>query len=395
MSDSIREMTAVPSRRSVLGGVAAVAAVPLLARRPSGAATGRAGGRQLVFFSTWQGTQIYGAWFDPSRGTLSALGPVGEADSGWATMHPTKQVLYVAGGGQGGIAYEYTIDPVTGALTRSGNGIATDDGRTGGGGLAYLGVYEPSATLLVANYEAGLAATLPIATDGSLGSPVSVVQDSGSGPNARQAGPHVHHIAIDPSGRFALIADFGADRVFIHRFDRATGTMSQQGTAYTTAAGSGPRRVLFHPGGRVAYLLNELTADIEVLSWDPRAGRLAKLQDVPTDTPGFAGTKSAAELGMSRDGRFVYVSNRGQEALVVYAVDRRSGLLAPIQRISCGGETPWSFSIHANGRWLLVANEVSNSVNVFSIDERSGSLANTGISLEVPNPDCITFGHLP
>ena len=393
MSDSVHEVTAVPSRRSVLLGVAAVAAVPVLARRPSAAAGRATGEQQLVFLSTWQGTQIYGAWFDPARGTLTSIGPVGEADSGWATMHPTKPILYVAGGGQGGIAYEYTIDPATGALTRSGNGIVTDNGHTGGGGLAYIGVHRPSSTLLVANYEAGLAATLPIAKDGSLGSPVSVVQDSGSGPNARQAGPHAHHIVVDPSGRFALIADFGADRVFIYPFDSATGTMAQHGTAYVTAAGSGPRRVLFHPGGRVAYLLNELTANIEVLSWDPRAGLLTTLQDLSTDTPGFTGTKSAAELGVSRDGRFVYVSNRGEEALVVYSVDERSGLLTPIQRISCGGQTPWSFTIHDSGRWLLVANEASNSVNVFSIDQRSGNLTNTSIAIEVPNPDCITFSH--
>jgi hypothetical protein len=75
MSDSVHEVTAVPSRRSVLLGVGAVAAVPVLARRPSAAAGRATYEQQLVFLSTWQGTQIYGAWFHPARGTLTSIGP--------------------------------------------------------------------------------------------------------------------------------------------------------------------------------------------------------------------------------------------------------------------------------------------------------------------------------
>lgn len=54
--------------------------------------------------------------------------------------------------------------------------------------------------------------------------------------------------------------------------------------------GDAPRRIEFHPGGRVAYLLCELGADIQTLSWDPRTATLAQLQDQPIDTAGFTGT---------------------------------------------------------------------------------------------------------
>jgi len=396
MSDSTRTGNEVsPSRRGVLGAVAvsaAAAAVPLLGETPAAEAAAK-GPLELLFISTWKGTQIYGARFDPDRGNLTPIGPVGDATANWATMHPTRPVLYVGGGADGGTVYTFAVDRATGALTRTG-AVNTDGGGTSGGGLSYLGVDKPSDTLLVANFEAGLAVALPIEKDGSLGSPASVVQDTGSGPSPRQAGPHPHDMVIDPSGTYALVADFGADRVFAYPFDRATRALSPDGmTSYATDAGSGPRRLVFHPGGRTGYLLNELTADLQTLDWDWREGRLTHRQSLSTDSAGYTGTRSAAELALSEDGRFVYVSNRGENALVVYSVDPRTGLLTFVQRTSCAGQTPWSFSIHRSGRWLLVANEASSTINLFSIDRRSGMLTDTGTSLPIPNPDCLTFCH--
>lgn len=198
-------------------------------------------------------------------------------------------------------------------------------------------------------------------------------------------------MVIDPSGRFALVPDLGADRVFVYRFDRATSTLSDGPSAYATAPGSGPRRVVFHPSGRIVYLLNELTADIQALGWSPEDGVLTHLQSLSTNVPEHTGTTSAAELAISRDGRFVYTSNRGENTLVVFSADRRTGLLTLAQRIPCGGLTPWSFSFHPSGKWLLVANQASSTVNLFGVDPHSGRLTDTGTSVPVPRPACITF----
>jgi 6-phosphogluconolactonase (cycloisomerase 2 family) len=185
--------------------------------------------------------------------------------------------------------------------------------------------------------------------------------------------------------------------VDILRFDRRNHTITTEGVPgpgyYATAAGSGPRRILFHPDGRTAYLLSELTAGIQTLAWDPEHATLTTRQDLSTDTASFTGTKSAAEMALSTDGRFVYVSNRGENTLLVYATDPRSGLLTLAQRTACGGTSPWSISLHPSGRWLLVANLVSDTVNVFSIDPASGEVTDTGLSTGIPSPDCITFSR--
>lgn len=391
-----------PSRRRLLETAAAMAAAPLLtnitAESASASATTSASpsqSRELIYVGAWQGTQLYAAWFDSVRGSLDAIGPVADITSNWTTRHPTRPVLYVAGNDLGGSVTPYTVDETTGALMPLGTAVATAPSNTASGGLGLIAVDAPSNTLLVANYASGQCASIPIARDGSLGQVASVIQDTGSGPNARQKGPHAHDAVVSPDGRYVLVPDFGADRVFIRRFDRATHKLETDGVPgpgyYATAAGSGPRRIVFHPDGRTAYIVNELTADIQTLAWDPEHATLTLRQDLSTDSPTFTGTKSAAELAMSRDGRFVYVSNRGENTLLVYATDPRTGLLALVQRTEPGGTSPWSITLHSSGRWLLVANLLSDTVNLFSLDEASGKLTDTGASVSIPSPDCITF----
>ncbi|MFD9324772.1 lactonase family protein [Streptomyces sp. NPDC060065] len=389
-----RSTAVLPSRRTVLGAAlaSAVGGVPLLAAAPAEAAS--SGTADLLHIGTWGVGQVHAIQFDPARATMTPVGPVAQVTSNWMVAHPTRAVLYVAGGEPGGIIRVFRVDTASGALEQFGE-IETESSPVGG--LSYMGVDVHSQTLLAADFPAGTAVSVPIGRDGGLGAVASRVQDTGSGPHPRQQGPHAHHVVTDPSGRFALVADFGADRVFVYRFDRATralsaGTPDGPGT-YATAPGSGPRRLAFHPSGRTVYLLNELTADIQTLHWNPEDGALTHRQSLPTDAPGHTGTTSAAELAISRDGRFLYTSNRGENTLVVFSADRRTGLLTQVQRISCGGLTPWSFSLHPSGSWLFVANQASNTVNLFAVDARSGQLTDTGASVPVPKPDCITFSR--
>ncbi|MCC5578460.1 lactonase family protein [Microtetraspora sp. AC03309] len=372
-----------PSRRTLL---ASAVAVPMLAAvRPADASTSK-----LLYVGTWRGTQLNCARFDPDSGTMTPIGVVAQLNAGWHTKHPSKPVLYVASGDPGGTVSAFRIDRATGALSLIGQ-VMTDSAGTPGG-LSYIGIDRSSGTVLAANFAAGLTAALPIRKDGGLDAPASIVVDIGSGPHPRQAGPHPHHVVVDPTGRFALVADFGADRVFVYPFDRRTRVLSGDGmTSYATNPGSAPRRLHFHPNGRTLYLLNELTADLHVLDWNPRNGQITLDQTLSTDSPEHTGTSSAAELGMSRDGRFLYATNRGENTLVTFEADLGTGRLTLVQRIPCGGLSPWSFSIHRDNRWMLVANQVSSTVNLFSIDQRSGQLTDTGTSMPVPNPDCITL----
>lgn len=345
----------------------------------------------LVYLGT-DGGQIYAMRFDPHTGQLAMLGPVAEVPKPrWSIAHPQLPILYTASdeSTQEGRVIAFAVDRETGALTHI-NAVAS-----GGSGPTHLWLDIPSMTLFAANFGAGSVSSMAINPDGSLGPRVSTIKATGSGPHRRQASPHAHGIAIDPSGRYALVSDLGADRVFVYGFDRATHTLAPDDVAspraFAAPAGSGPRRAVFGVHGRFVYVLNELSAEIMVLHWDAAQGHLSRVQSLPTSSPEFQGSKSGSEMALGRDGRFLYAGDRGEHTLVVYRIHPDSGELSLVQRTSSGGDLPWSFAIHPCGKWMLVANQRSSNVRVFSIDPLTGMLSNTGQSLTSPSPVGIGF----
>jgi 6-phosphogluconolactonase len=149
---------------------------------------------------------------------------------------------------------------------------------------------------------------------------------------------------------------------------------------------------VFHPNGRFFFLDTELTAELRSYGWDPKQGRMRLVQSVAAYPATSSGEKSGGDIALSRDGRFVYLSLRGdQDSLVVYAVNSETGAFREIQRLSAQGSAPWSVGIDPTGRWLLVANQGSGSVVVFQVNQSTGKLTATGQSLTVPKASAITF----
>ncbi|MBN3752344.1 lactonase family protein [Paraburkholderia sp. Tr-20389] len=345
----------------------------------------------LVYVGT-QDSQIHALRFDPSTGKLNAIGVVATGTrSTWVTSHPQLPVLYAVDddNSREGSVTAYAVNRATGALTK------VDAVLAGGTGTTNLLLDTPATTLLAANYGSGSVSSIVVHADGSLGPLVSTVKETGSGPNRRQASAHAHSAVIDPSGRYVLVPDFGADRVFIYGFQRATHALATDDEAsphaFAVAPGSGPRHLAFGSNGQFVYLLTELSAELMVLRWDDTQGRLTLIQTLPVSSDGFKGVKSGAEIAVSRDGRFIYVENRAENELIVYRVNGEAGTLSLIQRTSSGGDKPWGFAIHPSGKWMFVANQRSGKVNVFAIDPASGKLSDTGESADMPTPVAIDF----
>ena len=361
----------------------AILAGPALAKEPVG---------DFVYVGTHGDAGVYGARLDLKTGHLTPLGQVAAIDRATALVsHPTRPILYSASelgndGSQDGKVFALAIDPRSGKLATIGSVTA------GGGGTTHLAIDTKLKALFAANYGSGSVAAIPLAADGAL-QPVSSVQaHAGSGPSPRQKTPHAHGVTVDPSRGFVLSPDLGADKIYVYRYDPAARALTPADPPFEAMpAGSGPRHLVFLPNGRLAILATELTAELRTFRWDAKAGRLTPLQALSADVSGYAGPRSVAEIRSSADSRFVYISNRGDDTLVVYAVDARGGKLTEIQRLPCGGKTPWSFGIHPSGRWMIVANEASSLLTVFKIDPASGKLTATSETLPIPKPVAIAF----
>jgi 6-phosphogluconolactonase (cycloisomerase 2 family) len=339
------------------------------------------------------GKDLTAARFDRKTGELTLIGTVAELGRPtWGVMHPRLPVLYVANelgndGTVNGMVLAYRVDEKTGALTLLSQVDA------GGGGTTYLSVDARSNTLAAANYGGGSVATFGINKDGSIGPLASLVVDKGTGPNLRrQKSAHAHSVIVAPGGRFLLAADLGADRVFVYPFDPAThkAQVGDPARNFVAPGGSGPRHMVASGDGRFVYLLDEMGADLATLAWDGQGG-LTQADRQTLSSPDLKGDGSGSEILISRDGRFLYVGNRAEGFVQVYALDKASGKPALIQRLATGGKYPWGFGMSPDGRWLLIAHEQGDVVRVFAVDPASGKVSDSGHELKMPHPVSVTF----
>jgi 6-phosphogluconolactonase len=254
---------------------------------------------------------------------------------------------------------------------------------------------DPSGRwLMVANYNSGSLTIFPILSGGQLGPASDYVEHQGvPGPDMdRQEGAHAHMIKFDPTGRLVLASDLGLDRIFIYRLDGENGRLEPADPAEVVMPpASGPRHFVFHPNGRFLYLANELDSTVTTCEWDGQAGRLRPFQKLTTLPGGYEGVNDVADIHLHPSGRYLYVSNRGNDSLAVFGVDAHSGLLDPLGHTLSGGLTPRGFEVDPLGEFILVANQNSNNVVTLRVDPHSGLLHPTEYNISLPQPVCVIF----
>jgi len=298
-------------------------------------------------------------------------------------------VLYAVNELENGAVSAFAVERATGGLTR------LNEQPSDGGAPCFVSVDRSGRVALVANYTGGSVALLPIQGNGALAPATSVVQHAGTGPNAeRQEAPHAHCILPDPSNRFALAADLGADRVFVYRLDLDGKALRRvEGGDAVMRPGAGPRHIAFHPTLPLVFVANELDSTVATLRFDAERGTLAPLDTRSTVPAGWTGTNYPADTHIAANGRTLYVSNRGHNSIAVFSVAESSGegALALEQVVSTEGDWPRNFSLDRAERWLLVANQRSDSVVVFGRDPDTGRLTPSRQRIALPSPVCLRF----
>lgn len=343
-------------------------------------------------YTSGESKGIYRFHLDPATGALSPAGdPTDTVSPSFLAFHPSRRFLYAvnetgdAPADKTGAVSAFAIDPATGGLT------FLNQQPSGGAAPCHLTIDKEGRYAIVANYWGGTVEVLPIQADGRLGPPSTVLRhQSRSASPGRPAEPHPHSTNLDAANRFAFVADLGLDEVVAYRFDAKAGLLAphEAGTV-RLAAGAGPRHLAFHPGGREAYVINELDSTITRLAYDAVAGTMKPVQTVPTVPAGFTGKNSTAEVVVHPDGKLLFGSNRGHDSIAIFAIDGTTGALKPAGHQPTGGKTPRNFAIDPTGAYLLAANQDSDSITVFRIDRGNGRLAPVGNPVRVPRPVCL------
>lgn len=337
---------------------------------------------------------IFVAELDLSTGVVSVPRLAATAvNPSFLALDPQHKFLYAVaevstlGSRKSGGVIAFAVDPTTGKLKRLNEEISQ------GAGPCHLVVDKTGHNVLVANYDGGTVAVLPIAADGHLKPASTAIKHSGKSVNPeRQQAPHAHSINLDAANRFAFAADLGLDKVLVYRFDPTTGTLTPNDPpSVSLAPGSGPRHFAFHPTGRFAYVISELANTITGFWYDADNGTLSKNQTISTLPSDFKGTSYTAEVVVHPSGKFVYGSNRGHDSIAIFTVDPVSGRLTARGHEPTQGKNPRNFAIDPTGAYLVAANQDSGTVVVFRIDPANGDLKPTGQTLKVPHPVCIKY----
>ncbi|MDF1813578.1 MAG: lactonase family protein [Verrucomicrobiales bacterium] len=347
---------------------------------------------KTVYFGTGgKGAEgIYQATFNPDNGKWTPSKLAAKIGSpGFLALHPDGDKLYAVG------RWEKNNGVIAYKIKKNGDLEEFAKSVNPDGGGAHIAIHPSGKFLLTAQYGGGSVALFPLTDDGKPGEAVVTEHEGGSNVvPKRQESPHPHWCGFSPDAKYAFVPDLGLDQIVIYKVDAETPSITKHGVA-RSVPGGGPRHMRFSIDGKYIYLLNELTLSVTTFSWDPKTGTAERLSTTPAlseETKAAETFNSAAEILVHPSGKYVYSSNRGHDTVTVYQADPATGKLEVVQVQPIRGAFPRNINLDPTSSWLLAAGADSNTVAAHSIDPETGKLTyQRGSIINVPAPICILF----
>jgi 6-phosphogluconolactonase (cycloisomerase 2 family) len=240
---------------------------------------------------------------------------------------------------------------------------------------------EKSKTIYTANYSGGSVSVFQTVS-GRLKPLAQYIEYSGSSTNKdRQNSSHAHMVALSPDQNTLFVTDLGTDKIYAHRIVES-GLLEESRSEITLTPGNGPRHIRFNAKGDRAYLLNELSSDVDVFA--VKGSALEKIQSIPADTSA-AKVKGSADIHLSPNGKWLIASNRiSSNQVVVFKVEV-DGRLTRVFHQNVA-KIPRNFTFDPSGKFVLVASQEEDRVQVFSFNDTTGSLQDIHQDILVKSP---------
>lgn len=244
--------------------------------------------------------------------------------------------------------------------------------------------------VFTANYGGGSVSIFGIKEDGSLTDLKQLVQHSGASINPeRQQAPHVHQVIASPDKKYIVVNDLGTDNVTVYKYQPETEKdILVPVDTLKVKLGSGPRHAIFTKNGKRLYLVQEIDGTVSVLGFEK--GKLSLIQETTLSVKKDI-INRGADIHLSPDERFLYATNRGTANDITCFSVGKNGKLTLVQQISTEGEGPRNFAISPDGKYVFVANQTTDNIVIFARNKKSGMLLDTGKRIVVGSPVCLIF----
>jgi 6-phosphogluconolactonase len=331
---------------------------------------------------------IYVYEFDRSKGVLKEIQTESSlVNPSFLEIHPSGKFLYaVSEKDEMGETAAFSLDSKSGKITF----INKESSK--GGASCHISIDKTGKYAFVSNYGGGNLSMFPIEKTGALKPASQTIQNEGSSiDKERQNGPHVHSAFVSPDNKFLFVSDLGTDKISIYSIDTKQGKLTTAVTPFIKVApGAGPRHLVFNPNGKYFYSAEELYSTIGVLKYDQKTGAVNIVKDSIKSLPDdFKEFNKSADIHTDPAGKFLYMSNRGMDALSIFSIKEDGAKIELIGQQEVMGKAPRNFLVDPKGEFVFVANQETDNIVIFKLDKNTGKLTYTGNQTKVPAPVCI------
>lgn len=257
-----------------------------------------------------------------------------------------------------------------------------------GSSPAYIGINRKKHLLYTANYHSGVIAVLGYNSKGylSLLDQTKHTADTLGPRPEQQDGAHPHFFNETPAGNL-VCCDLGNDRVDFYNFK--DGHIKHL-ARYQSEPGFGDRHIVFSKDGHYFYVVGELSSKVNVVKFDEQTWQFENIATYSTKPADWAKHNGAAAIKISQDGRFIYISNRGHDSIVVFKIND-DHTLKLVQRISTFGEFPRDFNWDKDEKYVVAANQNSNNATLYRRNSEDGTLTPLQKDIQVPEGTRVVF----
>ena len=291
-------------------------------------------------------------------------------------LSPDKRFLLAVNENNPGTVETYAVQPDT--LQRLSRR------RSGGDAPCFVSVNR-QGDVLTANYGSGTVGLLKMDKNGKL-SPLLFTE------NHRTVGitAHAHEACFLPGTRQVVSVDLGTNQLWFAHLDvGGKKLVPDKQRTLDLPPGSGPRHFVLHPNGKWMYVVNELGNSVSLVH-KTAGGQWVLKKTVSTLPAGFKGKSYCGEIQLTKNGRFLYVSNRGHNSLTLFRVAPSGDDLKGVAHIPVHGDFPRFFVLTPDENYLLAANQKSDNIVVFKRNKQTGLLHYTD-EMKMSSPVCVVF----
>lgn len=254
-----------------------------------------------------------------------------------------------------------------------------------GAAPCYISVDPQKHLVFTANYHLATINVFSYAKNGKL-TFITNDKHEGHGPRVEQDQAHPHFFDETPAGNL-VSCDLGIDAVDFYKLDD---NRLKHLARYQMEKGFGTRHLTFSPDGKTMYIVGELSSQVNVARLNENTWEFEDIATYKTIPDDFTDHNGAAAIRISKDGKFIYISNRGHDSIAVFKV-LDDGKIELAQRISVFGSFPRDFNWDKAEKYLVVANQNTNNATLYRRNSETGNLTPIQKDISVPEATRVLF----